>query len=77
MVTGTAKGWREVRQTVKVEAPVEDGLPGGGRHTESRTDQMEGGAREKTGGSRRSQTGPRPQPGWRSQRREEPWWRKG
>ncbi len=52
---GMAKGWQEGRQTIQVEVRAEDGLPGGGRQTESRVETMEGGAKEETGGARADQ----------------------
>ncbi len=62
----TAKGWEEGRQISLEEVRAEDGQPGGGQLTESRVDQMEGGARMETGDawSRRSPVGPRPQSRW-------------
>ncbi len=50
------RGWREGRQTVLEGVWAGDGLPGGGRPTDSRVGTTEGGAREKTGGARADQT---------------------
>ncbi len=54
------RGWQRAgrkagRQTVQVEVWVEDRHPGGGKHTESRVEMMEGEARMETGGARADQ----------------------